>query len=108
MSEPVDPIRDQAERRLMQRRSAERRKPEPGTALILAPNPPPEAAEQAPSDPGAEAAYTAQVLGQTGQKRGLKGGPPVLEQARSAYLEAAYSGPLDRRPPPGRVTRTRI
>ena len=108
MSEPVDPIRDQTERRLLQRRAAERRKPQPGTALVLAPNPPPETTEQVAPDPTAEAAFTAQMLGQTGQKRGLKGGQPVLEQARSAYLEAAYSGPLDRRPSPGRVTRTKI
>ena len=105
MSEPIDPIRDASERRSRERRTGERRTP--GTALILATNPTPE--REAPvADPLAEAAFTAQVLGQTGQKRGLKGGQPVLEQARSAYLEAAYSGPLDRRPPPGRVTKTDI
>ena len=105
MSEPVDPIRDPSERRSRERRAVERRKP--GTALVLAQNPTPEP-EAPSSDPMAEAAFTAQMLGQAGQKRGLKGGQPVLEQARSAYLEAAYSGPLDRRPAPGRMTRTKI
>jgi len=107
MSEPLDPIRD-AERRLRERRGNERRKASACKALVLAPNPPPEAADPVAPDPTAEAAFTAQMLGQTGQKRGLKGGQPVLEQARSAYLEAAYSGPMDRRPPPGRMTRTKI
>ena len=105
MSEPLDPIRDSSDRRARERRAGERRTP--GTALVLSPNPTPEH-EAAPPDPLAEAAFTAQMLGQTGQKRGLKGGQPVLEQARSAYLEAAYSGPLDRRPAPGRMTRTKI
>jgi hypothetical protein len=50
----------------------------------------------------------AQLYGQTGQKRGLKGGAPVLDAARTAYLEAEYSGEADRRPPPGLIMRSRI
>jgi hypothetical protein len=105
MSEPTGPIAAAAERRARERRASERRKPSACTALVVAPapSPAPEATE-----PVAEAAFTAQVLGQTGQKRGLKGGAPVLEQARSAYLGAAYSGAADRRPAPGQVTRTKI
>src|SRR6185503_13089335 len=101
MSEPIDPVRAAIERRNVQRRSAERRRFSTGTALVPVPTPQPE-------EPPAEAAFTAQVLGQTGQKRGLKGGAPVLDQARSAYLGAAFSGPEDRRPPPGKVTKTEI
>jgi hypothetical protein len=48
------------------------------------------------------------MLGQTGQRRGLKGGPPVLDAARSAYLETKHSGPADRRPKPGRTEDTDI
>lgn len=107
MSEPIDPISVSTDRRARERRAVERRKPSTGTALVVlpeaTPNPTPTAAE-----PHAEAAFTAQVLGQTGQKRGLKGGQPVLEEARSAYLGAAYSGSRDRRPAPGRVTKTDI
>jgi hypothetical protein len=105
MSEPIDQVQASSDRRARERRGGERRK-STGTALMIidpTPTPTPEA-----SEPIAEAAFTAQVLGQTGQKRGLKGGPPVLEQARSAYLGAAYSGPQDRRPPPGRVAKTEI
>ena len=110
MSEPIDPIRAQNERRSRERRSEQRRKASTGTALVLSPQPAAqrESDEQPAPDANADAAFTAQILGQTGQKRGLKGGAPVLEQARSAYLEAAYSGPLDRRPPPGRVAKTDI
>ncbi len=101
MSEPIEPVRGAAERRSRERRENERRRFTTGTDLVPTPAP-------APSEPGAEAAYTAQVLGQSGQKRGLKGGPPVLEQARSAYLGAAFSGARDRRPRPGKVTKTEI
>jgi hypothetical protein len=61
-----------------------------------------------PRPPPDEATFTAQVMGQTGVRRGLKGGPPVLKQARSAYLETEYSGPNDRRPPAGLLRKTEI
>ena len=54
------------------------------------------------------ALFAAQVIGQTGQKRGLKGGPPVLDAARSTYLGAEYSGKRDRRPRVGKATQTEI
>lgn len=54
------------------------------------------------------ALFAAQVLGQKGQKRGLKGGPPVLDAARSTYLGAEYSGKRDRRPRVGRARQTEI
>ncbi len=71
------------------------------------------ASEQARVQPGTrrtrtEAAYAAQLLGQDGQRRGLKGGPPVLEAARGAYLEAEYAGPDDRRLPAGLLRRTAV
>ena len=50
----------------------------------------------------------AQILGQQGEKRGLRGGPPVLNQARSAYLGAEWSGSANRRPKPGVVTVTKV
>ena len=67
-------------------------------------------AEPAPSraKPTGPGIFTAHVLGQDGRKRGLRGGQPVIEAARSAYLETEYSGPNDRRPPKGLITRTKI
>lgn len=54
------------------------------------------------------AEFAAQLLGQPGIKRGLRGGPEVLDKARAAYLEAEYSGPGERRIPTGRITRTDV
>jgi hypothetical protein len=79
----------------------------PGTALIVAS---PSRQEQ-PEPKGRRdgfATFAAQVLGQGGQKRGLRGGPETLDRARSAYLETEWSGPSDRRPTPGRTTKTEI
>jgi hypothetical protein len=53
-------------------------------------------------------AFAAQILGQGGQKRGLRGGPETLQQARATYLETEWSGHADRRPQPGRITKTEI
>ncbi|CAN5177522.1 hypothetical protein BH09PSE2_BH09PSE2_26570 [soil metagenome] len=55
-------------------------------------------------DTGARAGvFGAQLLGQPGQRRGLKGGAPVIASARDAYLSAEYAGAADRRPAPGLV-----
>ena len=47
-------------------------------------------------------------MGQRGQKRGLRGGPPVLDAARAAYLGTEYSGEAERRPPTGKAAKTDI
>jgi hypothetical protein len=47
--------------------------------------------------------FAAQLLGQQGQRRGLKGGAPVLGAARGAYLAAEFAGENERRPAPGLV-----
>lgn len=60
----------------------------------------------APSGP--DPAFSAQLLGQTGQRRGLKGGAPVLDAARSGYLKAQHSGPAERRPKPGSTTKSEV
>jgi hypothetical protein len=61
-----------------------------------------------PQQTGKAGAFDAQLLGQDGRKRGLKGGPPVLDAARAAYLGAEYSGDADRRPPAGLLMRSKI
>jgi hypothetical protein len=61
-----------------------------------------------PTKPGGAAAVQAHLLGQEGQKRGLRGGPEVLEKARSSYLEMEYAGPRDRRTKKGRIAKTEI
>ncbi len=115
MTEPIDRLSPVADDR---RRSARRRSdPLPKAAaaegrggdaanLPVPTQPPPTTPK--PGPPGADAAFAAQVIGQGGQKRGLRGGAPVLQQARSTYLETEWSGPKDRRPPSGAVTRTKV
>ena len=57
---------------------------------------------------GGFASFFAQMMGQGGQKRGLRGGPETLDRARTAYLETEWSGPADRRPRPGGLTKPEI
>lgn len=54
------------------------------------------------------ALYAAQLLGQDGARRGLKGGEPVLQAARCAYLGAEWRGVGDRRPTPGVLAKTEV
>ena len=69
---------------------------------------PADAADSRPAADRLAAAFAAHVLGQSGQKRGLRGGPQVLDRARSTYLGAEWSGHADRRPPKGAITKTEI
>ena len=54
------------------------------------------------------AAFAAQILGQGGQRNGIRGGPPVMDAARATYLGAQYSGEQERRPPSGTTKRTKV
>lgn len=110
---PIGPV-ERRDRRAAERRLAERRAASASRALVPVSPAEAEAAEPSarpapipPADGGASI-FAAQMLGQTGQRRGLKGGPPVLDAARSAYLETKHSGPADRRPKPGRTEDTDI
>ena len=110
---PVGPVQRRADRRSAERRAAERRAGSASRALVLtdipaeAAEPPARPAPTPPADPGA-AVFAAQMIGQTGQRRGLKGGPPVLDAARSAYLGTEHSGVAERRPLPGKAKDTDI
>ena len=57
--------------------------------------------DAAPPSARLSGAFGAQLLGQPGQRRGLKGGAPVLAAARGAYLSAEFAGANDRRPTAG-------
>jgi hypothetical protein len=54
---------------------------------------------------GGDAAIHAQVLG---EKRGLRAGPAIHDQAKASYNKTHWSGSSDRRAPKGRVTKTEI
>jgi len=109
----VGPVERRDERRSAERRAAERRAAAESRALTVtefAPEPaePPARPAPAPASDAGAAAFAAQMIGQTGQRRGLKGGPPVLDAARSAYLGAEHSGANERRPRPGKAEDTDI
>jgi hypothetical protein len=84
------------------RRTADRRAS--GRALVPTGERRDETPSARPKPTVGDPAFSAQLLGQDGQKRGLRGGAPVLDAARSAYLETEYSGPADRRPRKGAAT----
>jgi hypothetical protein len=69
---------------------------------VEAPPPPPN------GRPGSAAHFAAHLLGQDGQKRGLRGGSPVLDAARQTYTRTEWSGSADRRARPGRGAKTKI
>jgi hypothetical protein len=59
-----------------------------------------------PRGPVASAAtIEAQILG---ERRGLRAGAAVIEQAKATYNRTEWSGSQDRRTPKGRATRTEI
>ena len=106
---------ERVDRREGDRRERERRAQSASRALVpvdapevVEPQPAPARAAVLPAiEPGA-AAFVAQQMGQSGQKRGLRGGPPVLDAARSAYLGTEYSGAAERRPVAGNAAKTEI
>jgi len=56
----------------------------------------------------AHAAFAAQLLGQDGQKRGLRAGPEIIDVAKTSYNRIEYSGSKDRRAPKGGKAKTEI
>ena len=107
-------VRSPSRRRNARRASApDRRAGGDSQNLPVVIGPPSDAvAEPAPTATSAKAAvaaaFAAQMLGQDGQKRGLRGGPETLEKARATYLGAEWSGSADRRPKAGRIAKTEI
>ncbi|MFZ5718873.1 MAG: hypothetical protein ACOY5Y_05320 [Pseudomonadota bacterium] len=54
------------------------------------------------------AEFTAQMIGQDGQRRGLRAGPASIDAAHSAYKRIEWSGPYDRRAAAGRYRREEV
>ncbi len=108
MTGPIDPIRPV--------RLIRRERPQPATdegdasatlnvnINVSAPAPPEPTSAPTQPTPNAQT----HLIAQEARVRGLRGGPGVLQSARSAYLEAEYSGPNDRRTRAGRITKTEI
>jgi len=62
----------------------------------------------APAEPAGGAAIEAQLLGQTGARRGLRAGATAIETANASYNKAEWSGKKDRRAPKGQAAKTEI
>ena len=109
MNGPIDPLRrpGPARRALPAPRDGERHETEEEVVFVVEDDAPPPRREP-PQRREGFAAFAAHVMGQPGQKRGLRGGQEVLDTARSAYLGTEYSGPADRRPPTGLLKKTKI
>lgn len=114
MTDPISPIGGAPGSKRVTRRSlAEEEAPDASASdggdaklpVIVDPQPQPAPPR---SRRAALAAFAAQLMGQGGQKRGLRGGPETLDKARAAYLETEWSGPSDRRLRTGRITKTEI
>ena len=78
-----------------------------GPVIEHTPNDAPRGRKVRPGASVDDPTYAAQVLS-GGEKRGLRGGAETLGRAKSTYLKSEYSGSNDRRPAPGRVTKTEI
>ncbi|AYG94278.1 hypothetical protein D8I30_03065 [Brevundimonas naejangsanensis] len=108
LNDPVVEDRRESDRRRRERRRARALIAAEAETSEEAADPAAGPAKPAVMPPPPPAAFAAQVLGQSGQKRGLKGGAPVLDAARATYLGREYSGRHDRRPSPGRARKTEI
>ena len=106
MTFPVDPTRKTGPARRVKRSAgSSRAQSDRQVPAIYEPAPPP-AITRAAARP--EAAFAAHLLGQEGQRRGLRGGKEVLDSARTLYNKIEYSGPADRRAPKGGAAKTEV
>jgi len=102
MTSSIDPIRRAARLRRAARAEADRVEAGREAAGLPAPQAPAYAAPPAPEAPPSAAVFDAQLLGQDGQKRGLRAGPMAIDSASASYNRIEWSGSKDRRARKGR------
>jgi hypothetical protein len=110
MTSPIDPARRAAMLRRAQKHDADavdEAQEAQGSNLPTVIEPVVRPSPRAPAGQGG-ATFAAQLLGQDGQKRGLRGGATVIDTARASYNRIEYSGSHDRRARKGKVTKTDI
>jgi hypothetical protein len=110
MSSPIDPIRRTARTRRSERpvtdapEDVQETFEDRSVPVVSGPAPAPEPERLAEG----ASIFSAQLMGQDGQKRGLRGGPQVLDAARNTYNRVEYSGAADRRARKGGAAKTEI
>lgn len=72
---------------------------------MLVPVSPAQTIPPKPGRIGGDSALHAQVIG---ERRGLRAGPTVHDEAKSSYVKTEFSGSWDRRRPKGRAAKTEI
>lgn len=109
MTSPIDPIRRANQARRVRRSkgggTSDASTIEDRSVPALYEAPPAPAPVQTP---GPAAVFAAQVLGQDGQRRGLRGGQEVRDTARTVYNQTEYSGAADRRARKGGAAKTEV
>ncbi len=109
MTSPIDPIRRPQRPRRVRKPQGDPVEETFDAAASNLPVPVPGTLKtHAPPPPSAGAAIEAQILGQTGARRGLRAGATLIDTAKHAYNKAQWSGKKDRRAPKGRVAKTEI
>lgn len=102
MTSSIDPIRRAARLRRAARAEAERVEAARESIGLPAPLGEAYAPQPAPEAPPSAAVFDAQLLGQDGQKRGLRAGPLAIDSASASYNRIEWSGSKDRRARKGR------
>jgi len=99
----IDPIRRAARlRRAARAKAARNEAAGQGGGGLPALQDPARTAQPTPEAPLSAAAFDAQLLGQEGQKRGLRAGPLAIGSASASYSRVEWSGSKDRRARKGR------
>lgn len=110
MSSPIDPIRRAAQLRRAKRTDSDKAEEAAAADGANLPVPVDTASRPVPPEPAVDnhAVFAAQLIGQDGQKRGLRAGAPHIDSANASYNRAEWSGSKDRRAPRGRHAKTEI
>jgi hypothetical protein len=109
MTSPIDPIRRAQPSRRARKAAVDAAEETLDAEISNLPVPVGKAHTVEPPHPvHSGAAIEAQILGQTGARRGLRAGPALIDRAKHAYNKTEWSGKKDRRAPKGRVAKTDV
>ncbi|WP_372783425.1 hypothetical protein [Phenylobacterium sp.] len=109
MTSPIDPTRRSPPTRRSKASAADIIEELEGKAEAEAPNLPIPVSRARTIPPKTPVASAAQIEAQLlGERRGLKAGASVIDQAKVSYNRTEWSGSKDRRAPKGRAAKTKI